>query len=92
MADDRSEEGIFQMISTIASLANIDSATSYSTLTNTQNPAQTPPPQPVEDSIQLSTAALIALQTPEQIFDGAAAGDPKAIAIIEKDQNPLAIG
>jgi hypothetical protein len=45
--------------------------------------------QALQDSIQLSTAVLTSLQTPEEVFKAATDGDPRAIAIIEEDLTPI---
>jgi len=83
------------MISSISSLQNFGSDYSYRSASATPNPppSETSQPAPVtspivQDSIQLSAAGLAALQTPEEIFTAAAAGDARAIAIIEKNQHP----
>jgi hypothetical protein len=45
--------------------------------------------QPIQDSIQVSASTLAALQTPEEVFRAAMAGDNQAIAIIKEDLSPI---
>jgi len=92
MADYRAEGGNFPMIDSIGSLQNYDWQSSYQTQQSspaTTNPAPSDGSQPIQDSIQLSAAGLIALQTPGEIFTQADAGNEQAIAIIEKDETPV---
>jgi hypothetical protein len=85
------------MISSIGSLPNFDSQSSYQTAPVTQNTAQSQSSQyassqtsqPAQDVIQLSAAGLAALQTPEEIFLAANSGNAQAIAIIEQSQSTL---
>lgn len=86
-------------ISNISSdwLQNSESQSFYQSAPSAQNSTQsgtvgyasTDTSQPVQDSVQLSAAGMMALQSPEEILVAADAGDPTAIAIIQKDQKPV---
>jgi hypothetical protein len=84
------------MISNISSLADTSRQTSLQTAPATQNqsrsdPAQASKPQPlqsVQDSIEISAAGLAAVQSTEAIISAANAGDPIAIAIIQRWKGP----
>lgn len=52
-------------------------------------PAQTQSLTPTQDSIQLSASAISALQTPEELFREAAAGNYNAIVTIMEDLTPI---
>jgi hypothetical protein len=52
-------------------------------------PAQAASSQPIQDTIQLSAFGVSALETPEELFKAAAAGNNEAIAIIREDLTPI---
>jgi hypothetical protein len=52
-------------------------------------PAQPQNQAPAQDSIQLSASAISALETPEELFREAAAGNYNAIVIIKEDLTPI---
>jgi hypothetical protein len=75
---------------TSGSLQNYSSAAASQDAPAVQNPTPSASqPQTLQDSIQLSTAALASLQTPGEIFKAATDGDPRAIALIEEDLSPI---
>ncbi len=78
---------------TSGALQSYTQASSQSAL-NAQNSVQSANSQPgnsppLEDSIQVSAAALAALETPEEVFKAAMAGNNQAIAIIKEDLSPI---